>query len=121
MTTNMPAEVAHAADALLEALHHTEAFQEYEQLRQSVLADEVNRRLLDRFMRAQAALQMAAMAGHEPRQEDAAEFEKLSTLLYQSPEITDYLLAQMKVQQLVAQTLSLITAEAGISIDIKEA
>lgn len=116
----MPEEVARAADALLEALRQTSAFQEYEQLKESVMADEVNRRLLDRFMRAQSALQMAAMAGSEPHAEDQAEFEKLSALLYQSPEVTDYLLAQMKVQQLVAQTLGRITQEAGISFDIKE-
>jgi len=117
----MPEEVVKAADALLDAMRRTPAFQEYERLKENVMADEVNRRLLDRFMRAQAALQMAAMAGSEPRAEDAAEFEKLSALLYQSPEVTDYLLAQMKVQQMVAQTLSRITDEAGISIDIKEA
>lgn len=118
---NMPNEVAQAADALLDALRRTETFQTYEALKKSVLADEVNRRLLDRFMRAQSALQMAAMAGSEPREEDTAEFEKLSALLYQSPEVTDFLLAQMKVQQLVAQTMSRITGEAGISIDIREA
>ena len=117
----MPEEVTRAAEGLLSAIKGTEIFQEYEALKTSVMADEVNRRLLSRFMRAQSALQMAAMAGHDPREEDAAEFEKLSALLYQSAEVTDYLLAQMKVQQLVAQTLSLITDEAGISIDIKEA
>ena len=118
---SMPEEVVRAADELLNALRRTSAFQEYEQLKKSVMADEVNRRLLERFMRAQSALQMAAMAGSEPRQEDQAEFEKLSALLYQSPEVTDYLLAQMKVQQMVAQTLGRITDEAGISFDIKEA
>ena len=118
---NMPAEVAQAADALLDALRRTQTFQTYEELKKSVMADEVNRRLLERFMRAQSALQMAAMAGSEPREEDTAEFEKLSALLYQSPEVTDFLLAQMRVQQLVAQTMSRITGEAGISIDIREA
>lgn len=118
---SMPVEVSRAADALLEALRSTETFQTYEALKQTVMADEVNRRLLERFMRAQSALQMAAMAGSEPREEDTAEFEKLSALLYQSPEVTDFLLAQMRVQQLVAQTLSRITGEAGISIDIREA
>ena len=117
----MPPEVAQAADTLLTALRNTETFQTYEALKTSVMADEVNRRLLDRFMRAQSALQMAAMAGSEPREEDTAEFEKLSALLYQSPEVTDFLLAQMRVQQLVAQTMSRITGEAGISIDIREA
>lgn len=117
----MPTEVAQAADALLNALRSTETFQTYENLKNSVMADEVNHRLLERFMRAQSALQMAAMAGSEPREEDTAEFEKLSALLYQSPEVTDFLLAQMRVQQLVAQTMSRITGEVGISIDIREA
>ena len=117
----MPTEVSQAADALLEALRQTEAFQTYDALKETVMADEVNRRLLERFMRAQSALQMAAMAGSEPREEDASEFEKLSALLYQSPEVTAFLLAQMRVQQLVAQTMSRITGEAGISIDIREA
>ena len=118
---SMPEEVSRAADALLDALRGTDAFQEYEALKQSVMADEVNRRLLERFMRAQTALQMAAMAGSEPKADDQIEFEKLSALLYQSPEVTDYLLAQMKVQQLVAHTLGRITDEAGISFDFREA
>ncbi len=118
---HMPEEVSRAADALVKAIENTDSYQEYAQLKESVMADEVNRRLLDRLSRAQSALQMAALAGSEPREEDAAEFEKLSTLLYQSPEITDYLLAQMKVQQLVAQTMQRVTEGAGISIEIKEA
>lgn len=118
--TNLPQPVAAAADELLQALKNTETFQTYEQLKTTVLADEVNRRLLERFMRAQSALQLCAMAGSEPREEDTAEFEKLSALLYQSAEVTDYLLAQMRVQQLLAQTLERITGEAGINIDIRE-
>ena len=118
---HMPEEVTRAADELLNALKRTEAFEEYNALRRIVMADEVNCRLLERLNRAQSALQMAAMAGSEPREDDVHEFEKLSALLYENPDITDYLLAQMKVQQLVAQTMSRITGEAGISIDIREA
>lgn len=117
----MPEEVSKAADHLLDALKKTDAFVQYDALRQSVLADEVNRRLLDRFARAQSALQLAAIAGSEPKEEDACEFEKLSALLYDSPEITDYLLAQMKVQQLVASTMEKLTREAGIQFEIPQA
>lgn len=117
----MPNEVARAADELLTALRRTEAFTQYNRLKKTVLSDEVNRRLLERFTRAQAALQMAAMAGTEPREEDTAEFEKLSALLYQSEEVTEYLLAQMRAQQLVAETLERLTREVGINVDIKEA
>ena len=115
----LPENVALAADALLGALRDTEAFQEYERLRKAVLADEVNQRLLERFTRAKTALQMAAVAGSEPKEEDAAEFEKLSALLYQSPDVTDYLLAQMRVQQLTASAMDRIMSAAGINIDIK--
>ena len=53
---HMPEEVSRAADQLLDALRNTEAFVQYDELRKTVLADEVNRRLLDRFARAQSAL-----------------------------------------------------------------
>lgn len=118
---NLPEKVREAADALVAAIERTDSYAEYAVLKETVMADEVNRRLLERLSRAQSALQMAALAGCEPREEDTAEFEKLSTLLYQSPEITDYLLAQMKVQQMVAQTMQRVTEGAGISIEIKEA
>ena len=117
----MPEEVSRAADHLLEVLKQTDAFAQYDALRETVMADEVNRRLLSRFSRAQSALQLAAIAGSEPKEEDAAEFEKLSALLYDSPEITDYLLAQMKVQQLVAATMEKLTREAGIQIEVPQA
>lgn len=117
---NLPMELQQAADALLDAFRRTEAFQTYDTLQKSVMADEVNRRLLARFSRAQSALQMAAMAGSEPREEDTREFEKLSALLYENEEIADYLLAQMKVQQMVAELLDGITCEAGICVEMKE-
>jgi len=118
---HMPEEVTRAADELLNALKRTEAFEEYNALRRIVMADEVNCRLLERLNRAQSALQMAAMAGSEPREDDVHEFEKLSALLYENPDITDYLLAQMKVQQLVAATMEKLTREAGIRIDLPDA
>ena len=72
----LPVEVASATDALLAALRETEPFQTCARLRESVMEDEVSRRLLERFTRAEAALRMAAAAGVEPRAEDAREFER---------------------------------------------
>ena len=54
---HMPEEVSRAADALVKAIENTDSYQEYAQLKESVMADEVNRRLLDRLSRAQSALQ----------------------------------------------------------------
>ena len=60
----------------------------------------------------------AALSGSEPREEDTRAFEQLSALLYESEEASEYLLAQMKVQQLVAQMMEKITREAGLDIPL---
>ena len=107
-----------AVEELVCALHETETYREYASLRESIMADAENRVLIRRFTEAQTALQMAALAGHAPREEDTAQFEKLSALLYSGDEMTDYLLAQMKVQKMVAELLERITRDVGIDIPL---
>ena len=108
----LPFEVASATDALLAALRETEPFQTCARLRESVMEDEVSRRLLERFTRAEAALRMAAAAGVEPKPEDAREFERLSALLYESDEVSAYLLSRMSAQRLAAAVMERV-AEAA--------
>lgn len=115
---NLPEEVSNAAEALCEAIRSTAAFQEYRRLADSVLSDEANARLLDRYLSAQTSVQLAGMAGSKPSEEDLQEFEKLSALLFGMPEMSDYLLARLRVQQLVAQAMEKITCAADIRIDI---
>lgn len=117
---SMPDEVLTAADALLAAIRQTETYARYTAAREQVMADETNRALLRRFAQAQTALQMAALAGVEAGEEDASAFEKLSSLLYASPECSDYLLAQMSVQQLVGGVLEKVTQGAGLDISLPE-
>ena len=123
----MDENLRRAADELLSALHETESWKRYAALRESVMADEGTAALLRRFAAAQSALQMAALSGSEPREEDTRAFEQLSALLYESEEASEYLkdvpmekfyMAQMKVQQLVAQLMEKITREAGLDIPL---
>ena len=107
----MDENLRRAANELLSALYETESWKRYAALRESVMADEGTAALLRRFAAAQSALQMAALSGGEP-------FEQLSALLYESEEASEYLLAQMKVQQLVAQLMEKITREAGLDIPL---
>ena len=66
----MDENLRRAADELLSALHETESWKRYAALRESVMADEGTAALLRRFAAAQSALQMAALSGGEPREED---------------------------------------------------
>lgn len=114
----LPEDVARATDALLAALEATEAFETCARLRESVMADEVSRRLLGRFTRAEAALRMAAAAGSDPRPEDMQEFERLSALLYESDEVSAYLLARMSAQRLAAAVMERVAQAAEIGAEI---
>ena len=80
--------------------------------------DEVSRRLLERFTRAEAALRMAAAAGVEPKPEDAREFERLSALLYESDEVSAYLLSRMSAQRLAAAVMERVAEAADIGAEI---
>lgn len=111
-------EVYRAADQLMAAIRETETYREYQALRESVMGDAESRALLRRYSQAQSGLQMAALAGMQPRQEDVEAFERLSALLYADDLLTDYLLAQMKVQKLVAGLLERITQEVGLDVPI---
>ena len=117
---HMPEEVSRAADQLLDALRNTDAFVQYDELRKTVLADEASCALLRRFQSAQTALQLAALAGREPSEEDTSAFEGLSGLLYANPDTADYLLSQMRMQQLVAQVMQKLTTAAGLEETLPE-
>lgn len=109
-----------AITQLVEALKATEDYRQYQELRKTVLADEASRALLRRFQSAQTALQLAALAGREPSEEDASAFEGLSGLLYANPDTADYLLSQMRMQQLVAQVMQKLTTAAGLEETLPE-
>ena len=109
-----------AIDQLIDAFRDTEDYRRYQELKEIVLADEASCALLRRFKSAQTALQLAAMAGREPSEEDAAAFEGLSGLLYANPDTADYLLAQMRLEQQVAQVMQRLTNAAGLDLSLPE-
>lgn len=109
-----------AIDQLVEALKKTDDYRQYQELRSAVMADESSGILLRRFQSAQTALQLSALAGKEPSEEDTAAFEGLSGMLYANPDTADYLLMQMRMQQLVAQIMQRLTSAAGLDETLPE-
>lgn len=105
---------------LADALKQTEDHRAYQALRDTVLEDDASAALLRRYQSAQMALQLDALAGKEPSAEDVTAFEGLSTLLYANPTTADYLLAQMRMQQLVAEIMKRLTEAAGLELTIPE-
>ena len=113
----MDENLRRAADELLSALHETESWKRYAALRESVMADEGTAALLRRFAAAQSALQMAALSGSEPREEDTRAFEQLSALLYDSEEASET--AQIKAYKHIVSFLD-AKGKTGLLDDINK-
>lgn len=111
-------QVNQAAETLIGAIRETEMYQAYQSLREHVMASDESRALLHIYTQTQSRLQMAALAGIEPRQEDTEAFEKLSGLLYADDLLTEYLLTQMKVQKMVAELWERITNDVGLDVPL---
>ena len=61
---------------------------------------------------------MAAMSGQASDAEDQQRFSGISTLLFSKPEVSQFLLAEMRLQQTLADIFKIITDAAGLEIQL---
>ena len=116
--TKVATEMENATAALAAALRESEECQSYLALKDQVMSDDTNKALLKEYQRAQTSLQMAAMAGKEPDDEAVQKFSRLSGLLYMNPEISQYLLAQIRVQKLVGEVFQTLAKAAEMDMEL---
>ena len=72
--------------------------------------------LLKEYKKLQVRLQMAAVSGTQPDNDDMQRFQGISALLFGKLEVSQYLLAEMRLQQEVAGILRIITDAADIDM-----
>ena len=63
---------------------------------------------------------MAAMSGQQPDSDDMQRFSGISALLFGKPEVSQYLLAEMRLQQAMADIFKILTDAAGVTLEIPE-
>lgn len=110
--------VEQATRALANAISQSDEYLAYAALKDAVMSNDTNKALLHEYQKLQTMLQMAAMAGKETSEEDVQRFTQLSSLLYMNTEVSQYLLAQMRLQRMVGETLQTITKAAGIDLEL---
>mgnify|MGYP001530148203 CR=1 FL=1 len=96
------------AHRLAQEIRQSEEYQTYHALKEEVMADETTAALLKEYKKLQLRLQMAAVSGTQPDNDDMQRFQGISALLY--------LLAEMRLQQEVAGILRIITDAADIDM-----
>ena len=100
------------AHRLAQEIRQSEEYQTYHALK----ADETTAALLKEYKKLQLRLQMAAVSGTQPDNDDMQRFQGISALLFGKLEVSQYLLAEMRLQQEVAGILRIITDAADIDM-----
>ena len=107
-----------SAHRLAQEIRASEEYQTYHQLKDNVMADETTAALVKEYRQLQVTIQMAALSGQQAEAEDMQRFSGISTLLFSKPEVSQYLLAEMRLQQAMADIFRIVTDAAGIDMGI---
>ena len=107
-----------AAHNLARAIRDSEEYRTYHGLKDEVMQDETTAALIREYKKLQVTLQMAAMSGQQPDQTDMQRFSGITTLLFGKPEVSQYLLAEMRLQQALADIFKIITDAADIDLQL---
>ena len=103
---------------LAQEIRDSEEYRTYHELKESVMSDETTAALIREYRKLQMKLQMAAAGGQTPDPEDMQRFSGISTLLFSKQEVSNYLLAEMRLQQALADIFRIVTEAADLDISI---
>ena len=107
-----------SAHRLASDIRQSEEYQTYHRLKDDVMADETVAALIREYRKLQVSLQMAAMSGQQPDSTDMQRFSGITTVLFAQTEVSQYLLAEMRLQQALADIFKIITDAADIDMQL---
>ncbi len=108
------------AHRLAQDIKNSEEYLTYHGLRDRVMADETTAALVREYRKLSVALQMTAMSGQQPAPEDMQRFSGISALLFANQEAAQFLLAEMRLQQALADIFKIITEAADVDMGLPD-
>lgn len=107
-----------AVRALERAIQESEEAREYKRLKALVEESETTRALLKELRRLQILVQMSAVSGQVVPEGEMQRFQQISSLLYAGTDTSQFLLAEMRLQQMMADIYSAINRASGLSLEL---
>jgi cell fate (sporulation/competence/biofilm development) regulator YlbF (YheA/YmcA/DUF963 family) len=111
----------HAMDharELAKAIRETEEYREYAALKAEIDADAGIKSLVQEYKRLQTAMQMRMLAGQAMEGNDAQRFQSLNVLLFADQRTANFLMAEMRLQKMMAEIFGVLTQAAGMDIPL---
>ena len=103
---------------LAQDIRDSEEYTTYHELKKTVMEDETTAALIKEYRKLQMTIQMTAMSGQQADSEDMQRFSGISTLLFSKPEVSQFLLAEMRLQQALADIFKIVTEAADVDMSI---
>lgn len=111
----------HAMDQareLAKAIRESAEYAEYARLKAEIDADAGIKALVQEYKRLQTAMQMRVLSGQPMEGEDAQRFQSLNVLLFADPRTANYLMAEMRLQKMMADIFGVLTQAAGMEFPV---
>lgn len=105
------------AHALAKAIRESEEYTLYERAKEAAMENETNKALLGEYKKLQFQLQVQMAGGASPDAADMEKIQKLMAVLQMSPEATAYLMAEMRLQRMLADVYKILGEAAGVDLD----
>ncbi len=103
---------------LAQDIRDSEEYKTYHELKKSVMSDETTAALIKEYRKLQMTLQMSAVSGNTADAEDMQRFSGISTLLFSKQEVSNFLMAEMRLQQTMADIFKIVTEAADVDLAI---
>ncbi len=105
-----------AVKVLAEAIQESPEYREYITLKKEIDEDAGIKALIQEYRKLQTSLQMRVLSGQGMEGEDAQRFQSLNMLLFADSRTSGFLLAEMKMQRLMAEIVETLTRASGLEL-----
>jgi cell fate (sporulation/competence/biofilm development) regulator YlbF (YheA/YmcA/DUF963 family) len=103
---------------LAQDIRDSEEYKTYHELKESVMSAETTAALVKEYRKLQMTIQMSVMSGNTAGEEDMQRFSGISALLFSKPEVSQFLLSEMKLQQTMADIFRIVTEAADLDMAV---
>ena len=92
-----------AAKLLAQAIQESPEYREYSALKKEIDEDAGIKSLIQEYRRLQTAMQMRVLSGQSMEGDEAQRFQSLNMLLFADSRTSGFLMAEMKLQRMMAE------------------
>ena len=104
------------SNRLAREIKNSDEYQEYQEIREKILADESTKEMLKDYMEKQMNLQQKQMAGEEPTAEEKEELARIKEVVDLNSDIKEYLEAEHRMSVMLNDLQEILFGDLEIGV-----